>query len=170
MLIERRYHYIPLSTSYSEIHNIQSFFTGFPSELVKTATNITAAEEEAAAALAAAMLEASKGKGKKKAKAKEILFNGTDFSATSPVLVSLSPKSEPVKAIDPLAEEGALFDPDRALRDIALAGSRWKRRNVRQADMEVCLTVMWCCPLLMCYAVQVYVYRLMLEYSTLLRA
>lgn len=120
------------------MHNIQSFFTGFPSELVKTARNITAAEEETAAALAAAMLEATtRGKGKKKAKAKEVLFNGTEYSATSPVLVSLSPKSEPVKAIDPLAEEGALFDPDRALRDIALAGSRWKRRNVRQADMEV---------------------------------
>jgi len=138
---KNRYHYIPVSTSYSELHNIQSFFTGFPNELVRAAKNVTAEEEEAAAMLASALLVAENSKpvkGKKKGKAKQPTNNGTANALdTTPVLISLTPKGDPVKAIDPLAEEGALFDPDRALRDIALAGSRWKRRNVRKEDMEV---------------------------------
>lgn len=66
------------------------------------------------------------------------------------ILANVKGPSAAVKSIDPLAEPGTLFNGDKALQDIGLAGSRWKRRHVRKEDM------------------QVYVYRLLIEWAAVL--
>jgi hypothetical protein len=90
----RRKHFIPLSSSYSELYNIQSFFEGYSSS-----------------------------------------FSGRRGNSTlhTPTVISHSA----VKADLPANADGSPFDNDRALRDIAEAGSEWRQRHLRQADMEV---------------------------------
>ena len=90
----RRKHFIPLSSSYSELYNIQSFFEGYSSS-----------------------------------------FSGRRGNSTlhTPTVISHSV----VKADLPANADGSPFDNDRALRDIAEAGSEWRQRHLRQADMEV---------------------------------
>ncbi|TKA56853.1 hypothetical protein B0A53_01254 [Rhodotorula sp. CCFEE 5036] len=100
-------HFIPLSSSYSELYNIQSFFEGYSSS-----------------------------------------FSGRRGNSTlhTPTVISHSA----VKADLPANADGSPFDNDRALRDIAEAGSEWRQRHLRQADMEC------------------YVFRLLIEWANLL--
>ncbi|GAA6064394.1 hypothetical protein JCM10212_004233 [Sporobolomyces blumeae] len=98
-------HFIPLSSSYSELYNLQTFFTGFPPSL-----------------------------------------SGVRGNRTVPTTTLSRPK--PVPAL-PANEDGTPFDTDKALQEIAEAGSRWKKEHLRKADMEC------------------YVYRLMVEWANL---
>lgn len=135
----RRKHFIPLSSSYSELYNIQSFFEGYSSS-----------------------------------------FSGRRGNSTlhTPTVISHSA----VKADLPANADGSPFDNDRALRDIAEAGSEWRQRHLRQADMEVSRGER---PLLALFSLfadkvsprtdtanllrlQCYVFRLLIEWANLL--
>lgn len=85
-----------MSSSYSELYNIQSFFEGFSSS-----------------------------------------FSGRRGNSTlhTPTVISHSAG----KAELPANADGSPFDNDRALRDIAEAGSEWRQRHLRREDMEVSL-------------------------------
>jgi hypothetical protein len=133
-----------VSTTYLELHNIQAFFSGFPSSLLSANTP----------------LELKEASSKGSQRSKEAALS----NRSQPV--ALTEEDGKIYSIDPLADSNTLFDGDRALRDIALAGSRWRRRHIRKADMEVrprfAFTGDSLTPV-----TQVYVYRLMIEWAAL---
>ncbi|BGP40399.1 hypothetical protein JCM10449v2_004361 [Rhodotorula kratochvilovae] len=98
-------HFIPLSSSYSELYNLVSFFEGYPASLV-----------------------------------------GARGNRTSPLKPTVLTRPSPVPEL-PLNADGTPFDTDKALKDIADAGTQWRQQHLRKEDMEV------------------YVYRLMVEYA-----
>lgn len=98
-------HFIPLSSSYSELYNLQTFFTGLPPSL-----------------------------------------SGVRGNKTIPTTQLSRPS--PIPAL-PENEDGTEFNSDRVLREIAEAGSQWKKEHLRKEDMEC------------------YVYRLMIEWANL---
>lgn len=85
-----RKHYIPLSSAYSELYNVQSFFSGIPSAFTS--------------------------------------------NASRPVTQLTKPSPLPEL---PTNNDGSPFQGDVALREIAEAGTEWKKRHVRREDMEV---------------------------------
>ncbi|GAA6021931.1 hypothetical protein JCM11491_004798 [Sporobolomyces phaffii] len=107
-------HFIPLSSSYSELYNLQTFFTGIPASLLQSGGGGGAAGT-----------------------------NETKVATTT----TLS-RPVPVPAL-PDNEDGTEFDADKVLKEIADAGSRWKKEHLRKEDMEC------------------YVYRLMVEWANL---
>ncbi|SCV72137.1 BQ2448_4831 [Microbotryum intermedium] len=106
----RGYHFIPLSSSYSELYNIQSFFSGIPEPLLMTKSE-------------------------------------NDTTVARPMTTLTKPSLDP--EIPPLSN-GAPFEGDAALKEIAMQGSQWRTRHVRKEDMEC------------------YVYRLMVEWAHIL--
>ncbi|GJN90764.1 hypothetical protein Rhopal_003778-T1 [Rhodotorula paludigena] len=103
-------HFIPLSSSYSELYNLQTFFEGYPNTLV----------------------------GRR---------GGKDGNSTAMQPTVLT---RPVKLPElPLNADGTPFDTDKALKDIADAGTQWRQEHLRKEDMET------------------YVYRLMVEWARL---
>ena len=90
VVLDHRKHYIPLSSAYSELYNVQSFFSGIPEAFT---TN-----------------------------------------ASRPVTVLTKPSPLPEL---PTNNDGTPFNGDVALREIAEAGTEWRKRHVRREDMEV---------------------------------
>lgn len=88
-----RKHYIPLSSAYSELLNIQTFFSGYPTDLMHNVTS----------------------------------------NSSRPVNVLTLPSPLPEL---PVLADGSPFETDRALRDIAEAGTQWRAEHVRKGDME----------------------------------
>lgn len=133
------YHFIPLSSSYLELHNIQAFFTGFP--VIKeysAATNTSSDQTE--------WIEAQTGKKdtsimevfqQVRAQQEERADYQDQKGRVKERGTAVTSDLGPVKPVDPLAPDNTRFSGDRALQGIGLAGSRWKRRHVRKADMQV---------------------------------
>lgn len=131
------YHYIPISSSYAELYNVQSFFSGFPKAFQnRRATSASApntqANEEVTIASAVddsdALASAAGG-------------------AVHAGAVTLKTGATALKPINPA--HGKVFNGDLALKDIAEQGAQWRREHLRREDMEV------------------YVFRLLLEWARL---
>ncbi|GAA5943786.1 hypothetical protein JCM3775_000955 [Rhodotorula graminis] len=105
-------HFIPLSSSYSELYNLVTFFEGYPASIV-----------------------GARGKNR--------------TSSLQPTV--LSRPASPMPDL-PLNADGSAFDTDKALKDIADAGTQWRQQHLRKEDMET------------------YVYRLMVEWARLVTA
>lgn len=148
------YHYIPLSTSFAELHNIQAFFTGLPRPLVEEAESAKmrieaekAAKEAAKAAarvppaVAGAAAAAGAGGAEKGATKKKGGGSTTKAAKASETPRFVMAEMEVVEAAKPIAPldptHGPVFDGDSALKGIAEHGSQWRREFVRREDMEV---------------------------------
>lgn len=126
------YHYIPLSSSYAELYNIQAFFAGFPEQFKNRRS-----------------MSASSPKQKDVAnmdKDEKVATNTEDAEMTSVIVdgaaeddansYTLLQEMESLKPINPA--HGPIFDGDLALKDIADQGAQWRREHMRREDMEVC--------------------------------
>lgn len=137
----RRKHFIPLSSSYSELYNLVTFFEGYPASIV-----------------------GARGKNR--------------TSSLKPTV--LSRPSATALADLPLNADGSAFDTDKALKDIADAGTQWRQQHLRKEDMEVRPPLSFAPSLSLFLAVadshilppraQTYVYRLMVEWARLVTA
>ena len=116
------YHYIPLSSSYAEIYNIQAFFSGFPRAFQHRRSTSASAPKKDNAAAGAGSAEAPED-------------DDDAAEETSPDAVTLKTEAITLQPINPA--HGPLFDGDLALKDIADQGSAWRKEHMRREDMEV---------------------------------
>jgi hypothetical protein len=123
-----RFHYVPLSSSYSELHNIQTFFAGFPKELMppekeKSSSDLTSTSNVSTGALPRDL--------------EDLDTNSTVKDVTlAPFTRQLTPFAIKVKSIT--RSDGSPFEADRAAKDIGENGRDWKLNIVRRTDMQVC--------------------------------
>lgn len=133
------YHYIPLSSSYAELFNIQAFFSGFPAAFQNRRSTSTGASVPKNPSSSSS--KSDEDEGVAVAQLGPGGEDGTDSVTLTSEAISLRP-------INPA--HGDVFNGDLALKDIAEQGARWKSEHLRREDMEV------------------YVFRLMLEWARLL--
>lgn len=130
------YHYIPLSTSYAELFNIQAFFSGFPKALQNrrsTAASAPQKDESGDEFAETEDVDVSILSGPSQ--------EGDDGAQTTQAgEVTLRSESISLKPINPA--HGDSFDGNLALKDIADAGSQWRTTHMRREDMEVCPSLM----------------------------
>lgn len=135
--IQPWYHYIPLSSSYAELYNIQAFFVGFPEQFKnRRSTSASSPKHKDATKLLS-----TKDKNDDNKESIEdtldpasVIIDGEgeeDLNAFN----TLSQEMESLKPINPA--HGAIFDGDLALKDIADQGAQWRQQHMRREDMEV---------------------------------
>ena len=144
------YHYIPLSSSYAELFNIQAFFSGFPKVFQNrrsTAASSPQVDQSSDSVVDAVITPVGEG-------------------MESPDEVTLRSEAISLKPVNP--SHGDLFSGSAALRDIADSGSAWRSEHMRREDMEVRPRWDGRYGALLITLLQVYVFRLLLEYARLL--
>ena len=114
------YHYIPVSSSYAELYNIQAFFSGFP-KAFQNRRSTSASKPQPEANTVELMEDVSAE-----------IINSDDENPNS---VTLAKGEISLKPINP--DHGEIFNGDLALKDIAEQGAAWRREHLRREDMEV---------------------------------
>lgn len=114
------YHYIPVSSSYAELYNVQAFFTGFPKAFQnRRSTSASAPQPEQEA------LQANDA----------VVSDATSLDDDHADSITLTKGEISLKPVNPA--HGDVFNGDLALKDIAEQGAAWRREHLRREDMEV---------------------------------
>ena len=119
------HHYIPLSSSYAELYNIQAFFSGFPKAYQNRRSTSASAPK------------------KDESPETTLSTSGEDSEASVSIsedesnAVTIKSEAISLQPINPA--HGDVFSGDLALKDIAEQGAQWKRDHLRREDMEVSL-------------------------------
>lgn len=141
------YHFIPLSSSYAELFNIQAFFSGFPKAFQnRRSTSHSAPKKDDSAKASGDKSDGSKDDASGVAVDLGVVSTQPEEEIAAEA-VTIKSEAISLKPINPA--HGEIFNGDLALRDIAEQGSQWKREHLRREDMEV------------------YVFRLLLEWARL---
>ncbi|KAJ7182262.1 glycosyltransferase family 90 protein [Mycena crocata] len=168
--IEPWVHYIPLSTAYSEIYNIVSYFSGPPPSVLRAAnlsvsefkaasgSPHSAAETEKRRALGNSRGKGSSGSAERDAPQKKNNDANNKNTQRNNANAQMNNKNheagntteaQNIPPPPPPPRSPAQDEADARLRRIARAGKQWKQTVGRKVDMEV------------------YVYRLALEWARL---
>ncbi|POW22998.1 hypothetical protein PSHT_00496 [Puccinia striiformis] len=141
------YHFIPLSSSYAELHNLLSFFMGILISLKDQMLPIKKDSQREKLQTKPADKQIGKVKTntsiEEPTESSKSQINQTISSSTPPA--SQHKEGQPLKVV---GLDG--FDADEELRKIGLNGRDWKLRHLRHEDMEV------------------YVFRLLIEWARIL--
>ncbi|KNE91394.1 hypothetical protein PSTG_15186 [Puccinia striiformis f. sp. tritici PST-78] len=159
------YHFIPLSSSYAELHNLLSFFMGIPDLLKDQMLPIkkdsqreklskrSVIPEQASPAEKPPVVEKPADEQNGEIKTNTSIEEPTESSKSqiNQTISSSTPPASQHKEGQPLKVVGLDgFDADEELRKIGLNGRDWKLRHLRHEDMEV------------------YVFRLLIEWARIL--
>lgn len=125
------YHFIPLSSSYAELYNIQAFFSGFPKQFRNRRSTSASSPQQKDPNSNPNTVEASKDTDTIATEVTES-SSSTDEAADAYTITS---EMESLSPINP--KHGRIFDGDLALKDIAEQGSQWRTQHLRREDMEV---------------------------------
>lgn len=128
------YHFIPLSSSYAELYNIQAFFTGFPEQFRnRRSTSASSPKQKEASSSTAAQDKEGKSTAipDDSDPASAVVVDGEDEADSFTLLQEM----ESLKPINPA--HGPVFNGDLALKDIADQGAQWRKVHMRREDMEV---------------------------------
>ena len=153
------HHYIPLSSSYAELYNIQAFFSGFPKAFQNRRSTSASAPKKDTSLKGSTSSDALKDQD-------EVTMSVSEDDSSA---VTLKTEAISLQPINPA--HGEIFSGDLALKDIADQGAQWRRNHLRREDMEVNYELQTFSSTFLTLAisiVQVYVFRLLLEWARIL--